>query len=170
VVSGFQQSFHGNGYDKARPTAAMTKMTTYRSAMNATERFCARISLAIVRAWASRPSATHTTNIFRKRPVIRARRNNSRVLLPWKFGDAVEQVLISGDRHELERRSMKTAQTIQTEERRAYSVREFCQAYRVSHSHVYALFKSGRLRSVRVGGKRLIPVEAAAELMNGSAQ
>jgi excisionase family DNA binding protein len=65
---------------------------------------------------------------------------------------------------------MKTGKTIRPEERRAYSVREFCHAYRISHSHVYALFKSGRLRSVRVGGKRLIPVEAADELLGGGAK
>ena len=52
-------------------------------------------------------------------------------------------------------------------ERRAYTVREFCSAYRVSRSHTYKLMTLGKLRTVLVGGKRLIPVEAAAELMNG---
>lgn len=58
---------------------------------------------------------------------------------------------------------------IEAPERRAYTVREFCAAFRISHSHVYKLFETGRLRSVRVGGKRLIPVEAAAEMMKGGA-
>lgn len=61
-------------------------------------------------------------------------------------------------------------QTIQPEERRAYTVHEFSIAYRISRSHIYELMKRGTLRTVRVGGKRLIPVEAAAELMVSSAQ
>jgi excisionase family DNA binding protein len=59
--------------------------------------------------------------------------------------------------------------TIQPDERRAYTVKEFCSAYRVSRSHVYELMARKKLRTVRVGGKRLIPVEAAAELMSGAA-
>jgi excisionase family DNA binding protein len=64
---------------------------------------------------------------------------------------------------------MARIESVQHQERRAYTVREFCAAFRVSHSHVYKLFETGRLRSVRVGGKRLIPVEAAQALMNGGA-
>jgi excisionase family DNA binding protein len=58
---------------------------------------------------------------------------------------------------------------VRPEERRAYTVREFCSAYRISRSHIYKLMTLGKLRTVLVGGKRLIPVEAAAELMNGGA-
>ena len=65
---------------------------------------------------------------------------------------------------------MAQIETVRPDERRAYTVREFCSAYRVSRSHTYNLMSQGKLRTVRVGGKRLIPVEAAAELMNGGAQ
>jgi excisionase family DNA binding protein len=61
-------------------------------------------------------------------------------------------------------------QTIRPDERRAYTVREFCLAYRISRSHVYKLMTLGKLRTVLVGGKRLIPIEAAAQLMSGGAQ
>jgi excisionase family DNA binding protein len=52
-------------------------------------------------------------------------------------------------------------------ERRVYSVREFCNAYRVSRSFAYKLMQIGKLRTISVGGRRLIPVEAAEELING---
>ena len=55
-------------------------------------------------------------------------------------------------------------------ERKAFTVREFCDAYRVSHSHAYKLMSLGKLRSVLVGGRRLIPVEAAQALLNWGAQ
>ena len=65
---------------------------------------------------------------------------------------------------------MEKANDFQPEERRAYTVREFCSAYRVSRSHVYKLMSLSKLRTVLVGGKRLIPVEAAEELLNGGAK
>lgn len=65
---------------------------------------------------------------------------------------------------------MTKTQTVRLEERRAYTVREFCSSFRVSHSHVYELMKRGQLRSVLVGGRRLIPVEAAEAILNGGAQ
>jgi len=55
-------------------------------------------------------------------------------------------------------------------ERRAYSVKEFCSAYRVSRSYVYKLMQHGKLRTVRVGRRRLITVEAAQELLSGGMQ
>jgi excisionase family DNA binding protein len=59
---------------------------------------------------------------------------------------------------------------LKPEDRRAFTVKEFCNAYRVSRSLAYKLMADQKLRSVLVGGKRLIPVEAAAELMSGDAQ
>lgn len=64
---------------------------------------------------------------------------------------------------------MMQTQTILPAERRAYTVREFSAAYRISRSHIYELMKRGALRTVRVGGKRLIPVEAGEALLNGGA-
>ncbi len=48
---------------------------------------------------------------------------------------------------------------------RAYSVRQFCDAFGLSRSTVYNLMSSGRLRSVRIGGRRLIPADAAEALL-----
>lgn len=74
------------------------------------------------------------------------------------------------DKPNLEEQPRNQKLKIRPEERRAYTVKEFCAAFRVSHSHVYKLFETGRLRSVRVGCKRLIPVEAAEALINGGAK
>jgi excisionase family DNA binding protein len=57
-----------------------------------------------------------------------------------------------------------------TIERRAYRVNEACAAFRISRSTVYKLMKSGALRTVLVGGRRLIPAEAAEALLSGGAQ
>ena len=48
---------------------------------------------------------------------------------------------------------------------RAYTVQAFCKAFGVSRSTVYVLMRSGRLRTVRVAGRRLIPAEAAEALL-----
>jgi excisionase family DNA binding protein len=42
-------------------------------------------------------------------------------------------------------------------------VTEAAQALRLSRSLVYELIRSGRLRSVKVGSRRLVPVGALAE-------
>ena len=55
-------------------------------------------------------------------------------------------------------------------ERRAYRVAEFCAAYGVSRSTVYKLQAEGKLRTVLIAGRRLVPVEAAEALLNGGAQ
>jgi len=55
-------------------------------------------------------------------------------------------------------------------ERRAYRVSEFCAAYGVSRSTVYKLQAEGKLRTVLIAGRRLIPVEAAEALLNGGAK
>jgi excisionase family DNA binding protein len=57
--------------------------------------------------------------------------------------------------------SLQTGQTA----RRALTVREFRDAYRVSHSTVYAWIRNGTLPDVRIGGKRLIPIDAAERLL-----
>jgi hypothetical protein len=65
---------------------------------------------------------------------------------------------------------MAQKQSVQPSERRAYTIPEYCAAYRMSRSHTYKMMARGKLRTVLIGGKRLVPVEAAAELMNGDAQ
>ena len=50
-------------------------------------------------------------------------------------------------------------------ERRAYRVSEFCTAFGLSRSTVYNLMADGRLRTVRIAGRRLIPADAAEALL-----
>ncbi|MDI9848140.1 helix-turn-helix domain-containing protein [Rhodoblastus sp. 17X3] len=55
-------------------------------------------------------------------------------------------------------------------EKRAYRVTEACAAYGLSRSTIYKLMKAGKLKTVLVGGRRLIPVEAAEALIAGGAK
>lgn len=48
---------------------------------------------------------------------------------------------------------------------RAYTMRAFCAAFGISRSSAYLLMKAGRLQTVRVQGRRLIPAEAAEALL-----
>ena len=50
--------------------------------------------------------------------------------------------------------------------KRALRVRDFCNAYGFSKATTYNLIKAGRLRTVRIGGIRLIPVDAAESLLS----
>ncbi len=53
--------------------------------------------------------------------------------------------------------------------RRACQINEAVDTYRLSRSTLYKLMSSGTLRSVKVGGRRLIPVEALEALIAGAA-
>jgi excisionase family DNA binding protein len=53
----------------------------------------------------------------------------------------------------------------QSFERRALRPKEAARAYGVSRTLIYEWLKSGRLRCVRLGGARLIPVEALEALI-----
>ena len=48
---------------------------------------------------------------------------------------------------------------------RAYRLKDFCIAFGVSRSTAYQLMNEGRLESVLVGGRRLIPADAAERLL-----
>ncbi|MCB1536989.1 MAG: helix-turn-helix domain-containing protein [Rhodoblastus sp.] len=63
---------------------------------------------------------------------------------------------------------MKLSQT-STNSRRAFRVNEFCEAYRVSRATVYKLMKEGKLRTALIGGRRVIPVDAAEALLGEAA-
>jgi excisionase family DNA binding protein len=54
--------------------------------------------------------------------------------------------------------------------RRAYQINEATCAYGLSRSTLYKLMAAGTLRSVKVGGRRLIPVEALEALITGAAR
>ena len=59
------------------------------------------------------------------------------------------------------------AESERTSNRLAFRVGEFCDAMRVSRSHVYQLIKQGKLKTVTLGGRRLIPVSEAQRLLSG---
>lgn len=44
-----------------------------------------------------------------------------------------------------------------------YRVEEAADALRISRSGIYELIRSGQLRTVKVGSRRLVPVEALTE-------
>jgi hypothetical protein len=51
---------------------------------------------------------------------------------------------------------------------RALTIDDFVKAYRVSRTSAYKLIGTGKLRSVVVSGRRLIPVDSAEELLSGT--
>jgi excisionase family DNA binding protein len=55
------------------------------------------------------------------------------------------------------------------DERRAFRVNDFCALYSISRSSAYKLMAEGKLRTVRVGGRRLIPKESAEALLSSTA-
>jgi len=50
-------------------------------------------------------------------------------------------------------------------EKRAYRINEFCSAYGLGRTKVYELIKSGKLRTVLVDGRRLVPRDAGDALL-----
>ncbi len=59
---------------------------------------------------------------------------------------------------------------IRHDERRALRVNEAVAAYRLSRSTIYKLMGSGKLRTVKVGGRRLIPTDVLEALINGGVE
>ena len=53
-------------------------------------------------------------------------------------------------------------------ERCAWRVNDFCKAHGLGRTKVYELIGSGKLRTVMVGGRRLIPSEFARALIGGA--
>ncbi|GAB3920236.1 hypothetical protein GCM10011575_44100 [Microlunatus endophyticus] len=50
-----------------------------------------------------------------------------------------------------------------------YSVNEAAEALRLSRELLYELIRSGQLRSIKVGRRRLVPVSAVTEFVEGGA-
>ena len=50
---------------------------------------------------------------------------------------------------------------------RAYRVNDFCRLYGIGRSGVYKLLKEGKLPSVVIAGRRLVPRDAAEALLRG---
>jgi excisionase family DNA binding protein len=53
-----------------------------------------------------------------------------------------------------------------SEEKRAFHVKEAARVYGWSRSTLYKMMKDGTLRTVKVGGRRLIPRDALEALLN----
>ncbi|QDP95084.1 helix-turn-helix domain-containing protein [Microlunatus elymi] len=49
----------------------------------------------------------------------------------------------------------------------AYRVEEAADAVGVSKSQIYELIRSGQLRTVKLGRRRLVPVQALADYIDG---
>jgi excisionase family DNA binding protein len=49
-----------------------------------------------------------------------------------------------------------------------YSIREACQASSLGRTTIYNHIATGNLRTVRVGGRTIIPAEALRALLGGS--
>lgn len=64
-----------------------------------------------------------------------------------------------------ERRAQAVDTSSPAPKRRALSVDEFAQQYGVGRSTAYNWMREGKLRTVKVGGRRLIPVDVAEALL-----
>jgi predicted DNA-binding transcriptional regulator AlpA len=49
--------------------------------------------------------------------------------------------------------------------RRALKINDFCEAYGPSRSTAYSWIRSGLLPDIKIGGTRIIPVDAAEALL-----
>ncbi|WP_408590045.1 helix-turn-helix domain-containing protein [Novosphingobium sp.] len=48
-----------------------------------------------------------------------------------------------------------------------YSIKEACEASSLGRSSIYNHIAAGRLKAIRVGGRRIIPAESLHALING---
>jgi excisionase family DNA binding protein len=58
----------------------------------------------------------------------------------------------------------------QKQERRALSIKEAAQTCGLSRATVYRLIADGKLATLKIGARRLVPVGAIDALLNGGAQ
>ena len=56
------------------------------------------------------------------------------------------------------------------QERRALSIRETAQMCGISRATIYRLIAEGRLTTLKIGARRLVPLGAIDALLNGAAQ
>jgi excisionase family DNA binding protein len=61
-------------------------------------------------------------------------------------------------------------QFILEEKRRALSPREAERTLRISHATLYRLIKAGRLRTIKLSSRAVIPIDAIDALLNGGAK
>ena len=65
---------------------------------------------------------------------------------------------------------MHTSRPGDAEKPRAYRVNDFCRLYGIGRSGVYKLLKEGKLPSVVIAGRRVIPRDAAEALLRGDGE
>ena len=73
------------------------------------------------------------------------------------------------ERPEKARHRVDDLHQLRPEQKRAYRVNEFCAAYGLSRTTTYSLIGAGKLRSVIVGGRRLIHKDDAEALFSEAA-
>ena len=66
--------------------------------------------------------------------------------------------------------AVRMSPNILEEKRRALSPREAERTLGISHATLYRLIKAGRLKTIKLGSRTIIPVEAIDALLNGGAQ
>ena len=49
----------------------------------------------------------------------------------------------------------------------AYSIKEACKASSLGRTTIYSHIAAGRLRAIRVGGRRVIPADSLHDLLTG---
>ena len=59
---------------------------------------------------------------------------------------------------------------IHLEQKRALSIREAARTCGISRATVYRLIADGKLQTLKIGSRRLVPVVAIDALLNGDAQ
>ena len=62
------------------------------------------------------------------------------------------------------------SKNLQIPERRAFSIRETERATSLSHATIYRIIASGKLKTVKVGARRLVPAHAIDALLSGGDQ
>jgi excisionase family DNA binding protein len=54
---------------------------------------------------------------------------------------------------------------LRLDEKRAFRIDEFCAVYGLGRTKTYDIIKAGKLRTVLIGGRRLVPKDAAVALL-----
>ncbi len=65
---------------------------------------------------------------------------------------------------------MAPLQNIRPEDKRAFHVKEASKIYGWSRSTLYKMMAAGTLRTVKIGGRRLIPRDELEALISGGVQ
>lgn len=102
-----------------------------------------------------------------------------------EFGVSVEEIraevshnldkAVADIRKEVSRSVSSLAAQVGREKKRhdlagkAYTAAEACEKMRISRTTLYAWMKSGAIRTVRVGGRRLVPASELHDILNSNA-